>query len=212
MRIDVEVTDRSGKAVKGLQARQFSITDDGKAQTISIFTYEDIEAIEAASEESSKPIVIPVDAPTASAAAAAGEQARDRRMLALYFDLTSLATEDLIRAHDAAEKFVKQQMTKADLAAVIVFGTRLTVLADFTNDRAKLEKAIAQLTPDAASQLSNPLNAAAQNGEYDVQEYTGAAYTADETEFNVFNTDQKLIAIEGFGQRAGRDSGAQIRH
>jgi hypothetical protein len=30
-----------------------------------------------------------------------------------------------------------------------------------------------------------------------VQEYTGAAYTADETEFNVFNTDQKLAAVEG---------------
>ena len=30
-----------------------------------------------------------------------------------------------------------------------------------------------------------------------MQQYTGDAYTADETEFNVFNTDQKLVAIEG---------------
>jgi len=196
VRIDVEVTDRSGKPVKGLKASQFSVTDDGKPQPISTFSYEDIEAVETAGETSAKPLVIAVDSPTPAAAEAAGEQTRDRRMIVLFFDLTSLATEDLLRAHDAAEKFLKQQMTPADLAAVVVFGTRLTVLSDFTNDRTKLAKAIAQLIPGVASQLANPLYGAAQNGEYDVQQYTGDAYTADETEFNVFNTDQKLAAIE----------------
>ena len=44
---------------------------------------------------------------------------------------------------------------------------------------------------------------AAQNGEYDVQQDTGAAYTADETEFNVFNTDQKLEALEGLANVLG---------
>jgi VWFA-related protein len=81
--------------------------------------------------------------------------------------------------------------------AVVTFSTSLAVLANFTNDRATLDKAIAQLVPGAASQIANPLYAAAQNGEYDVQEYNGAAYTPDETEFNVFNTDQKLAAVEG---------------
>jgi VWFA-related protein len=108
-----------------------------------------------------------------------------------------MQTDDIVRAHDAAEKFLKQQITPADLVAVVTFSVRLSILSDFTNDRAKLDKAVAQLLPGAASQLSNPLYAAAQNGEYDVQQYTGAAYTADETEFNVFNTDQKLAAIEG---------------
>ncbi len=43
VRIDVEVTDKSGKAIKGLRADQFIVTDDGKAQDISTFSYEDIE-------------------------------------------------------------------------------------------------------------------------------------------------------------------------
>ncbi len=88
-------------------------------------------------------------------------------------------------------------MTKADVAAVVVFSTRLVVLANFTNDKTILNKAVEQLTPTGEAALSNPAYAAAANGEYDVQEYTGAAYTADETEFNVFNTDQKLAAVEG---------------
>ncbi len=90
VRIDVEVTDRSGKPVKGLKADQFTITDDGQGQKVSIFSYEDIEAVETASDIDTKPIVIAVDSPSDAAAESAGEQARDRRMLVLFFDLTSL--------------------------------------------------------------------------------------------------------------------------
>src|SRR6202789_1438274 len=199
VRIDVEVTDKSGKPIKGLRADQFVVTDNGKRQDISSFSYADIESIEAAAADDAKPIVVPVDneGPNAPSEEAISDQLRDRRLIVLFFDLTSMQTDDLIRAHDAAQKFVKQQMTKADVVAVVAFSTRITVLANFTNDRATINKAIAQLTANSSSDLASPLYAAAENGEYDVQEYTGAAFTPDETEFNVFNTDQKLAAVEG---------------
>ena len=203
VRIDVEVTGRDGKPLKGLKPEQFTVTDDGQDQRVSIFSYEDIEAIETAPNADTAPIVLAVDTPNDAVAQQEGEQARNRRLLVLFFDLTSLANDDLIRAHDAAVKFVKQQMTKADLVSVVSFSSNLRVLSDFTNDHDKLNKAIAQLLPGVASQLSNPLYAAAQNGEYDVQQDTGAAYTADETEFNVFNTDQKLEALEGLSDVLG---------
>jgi VWFA-related protein len=205
VRIDVEVTDRSGKPIKGLTANQFTITDEGKSQAITSFSYADIEAIETATTDVSKPIVVTVDndGPNSPSADAISDALRDRRLIVLFFDLTSMQTDDLIRAHDAADKFVKQQMTEADVVAVIVFSTRINVLANFTNDRAVLNKAIAQLTPDNSANLASPLYAAAANGEYDVQEYTGAAYTPDETEFNVFNTDQKLAAVEGLADVLG---------
>ena len=44
VRIDIEVTGRDGKPIKGLRADQFVITDDGKDQKISSFSYADIEA------------------------------------------------------------------------------------------------------------------------------------------------------------------------
>ena len=198
VRIDVEVTDRDGKPVKNLRADQFSLSDNGHPQKISIFSYSDIESLETAAQTDSQPVSIPVDneGPAAKSADAVVEATHDRRMMILFFDLTSMQTDDLIRAHDAAEKFLKTQLGPADLVSVVTFGVRLGVLANFTNDRAALEKAVAQIVPGAASQLGSPLYAAAQNGEYDVQEYTGAAFTADETEFNVFNTDQKLAAVE----------------
>jgi VWFA-related protein len=205
VRIDVEVNDKSGKPIKNLTANQFTVSDEGKTQAITSFSYADIEAIEMATADDAKPIVIAVDneGPNSPSAGAISDALRDRRLIVLFFDLTSMQTDDLTRAHDAADKFVKQQMTKADVVAVIVFSTRLTVLANFTNDRGVLNKAIAQLTPNNSANLASPLYAAAANGEYDVQEYTGAAYTPDETEFNVFNTDQKLAAVEGLADVLG---------
>ena len=201
VRIDIEVTGRDGKPIKGLRPDQFIITDDGKDQKISSFSYADIEAVEQAGTEDAQPLVVPVDNPTPTVASNAtntvADQIRNRRMIVLFFDLTSMETDDLIRAHDAAVKFLKAQMKPPDLVAVVTFGPNLSVLANFTNNRAILDKAVAQLIPGVSSGIANPLYAAAQNGEYDVQQYTGDAYTADETEFNVFNTDQKLVAIEG---------------
>jgi VWFA-related protein len=205
VRLDVEVTDKSGKAIKGLHADQFTVTDDGKPQKISIFSYSDIEKLETASAEDTTPIVVAVDnsGPGAASDEALGERLRDRRLIVLFFDLTSMQTDDVLRAHDAAEKYVEKQIQPADLVAVVTFSTRLSILANFTNDRELLKKAVAKLTPSSESELGTPLSAAAQNGEYSVQEYTGAAYTADETEFNVFNTDQKLAAVEGLANVLG---------
>ncbi len=46
--IDVQVTNRDGKPIKGLKQEQFSVTEDGKPQKISTFEYNDIERIETA--------------------------------------------------------------------------------------------------------------------------------------------------------------------
>src|SRR5271170_8427537 len=51
VRIDVEVTDKSGKPIKGLTANQFTITDEGKPQAITSFSFADIEAIETATAD-----------------------------------------------------------------------------------------------------------------------------------------------------------------
>jgi VWFA-related protein len=200
VRIDVEVTNGAGKPIRGLKADQFQITDNGKPVQISTFSYSDIEKVDTAGPETNAaPVVISVDnpGPNIKPAQDVTDQIRDRRLLVLFFDLTSMETDDILRAHDAAQKFLKQQMSPADLVAVVTFGSRISVLANFTNDRTVLNKAIARLIPGAASNLASPEYAAAQEGEYDVQQDTGDAYTPDQTEFNVFNTDQKLIAIEG---------------
>jgi hypothetical protein len=104
VRIDVEVTDKSGKPIKNLSANQFTVTDEGKPQAITSFSYADIEAIETATAADDKPIVVSVDneGPNSPSADVTSDALRDRRLIVLFFDLTSMQTDDLIRAHDAA--------------------------------------------------------------------------------------------------------------
>ena len=85
------------------------------------------------------------------------------------------------------------------------------MLSTFTNDHPTLEKAIAQVIPGASSSSTIRSTPPPQNGEYDVQQDNGAAFTADETEFNVFNTDQKLEAVESLANVLEVIPGQEIR-
>ena len=193
--IDVQVTDRDGKPVKGLKQEQFTVTEDGKAQKVSSFEYNDIEKIETASAAGEAPITVPIGSVASSEPIKAA--VHDHRMIVLFFDLTSLQPEDLLRSTRAAEKYLREQMTPADLVGVVAFGNTLRVVANFTNDRELLQQSVEALIPGHEAALAQLADAAtAANGEASVTEDTGAAFTADDTEFNVFNTDRKLAAME----------------
>jgi VWFA-related protein len=115
----------------------------------------------------------------------------------LFFDLTSLQPDDLLRSTRAAQKYLQEQMTPADLVGIVVFGNTLKVITNFTNDRDLLKQSVDAIVPGHEAALALLADAAtAANGETAVTEDTGAAFTADDTEFNVFNTDRKLAAVE----------------
>src|ERR1700731_4042668 len=200
--IDVQVTNRDGKPVKGLKQDQFSITEDGKPQKISTFEYNDIEQIETAGSGDTSPVTVPLG--TVSTPEEIKAVVRDHRMIVLFFDLTSLQAEDLLRSTRAAQKYLQEQMTPADLVAVVAFGNTLKVVANFTHDRELLKQAVDAVVPGHEAALSQLAEAAtAANGEASVSEDTGAAFTADDTEFNIFNTDRKLAAVEAVANILG---------
>jgi VWFA-related protein len=193
--IDVQVTGRDGKPIKGLKQEQFAVTEDGKPQKVSTFEYNDIENIETAGKADEEPITIPIG--TVSSPDEIKAVAHDHRMIVLFFDMTSLQPEDLLRSTRAAQKYLQEQMTPADLVGVVAFGNTLKVIANFTNDRELLQQSVEALVPGHEAALAALADAAtAANGETAVTEDTGAAFTADDTEFNVFNTDRKLAAVE----------------
>jgi VWFA-related protein len=193
--IDVQITNRDGKPVKGLKQEQFTITEDGKPQKISTFEYNDIEQVETAGTGDQAPITVPLGTITSPEDIKA--VVRDHRMIVMFFDLTSLQAEDLLRSTRAAQKYLQEQMTPADLVAIVAFGNTLKIVANFTNDRELLKQSIDALVPGHEAALAQLADAAtAANGETAVSEDTGAAFTADDTEFNIFNTDRKLAAVE----------------
>ena len=98
--VDVEVTDRQGKLLKGLRQDQFSIAEDGKEQKISAFDYYDVEKLEKADAADTAPITIAMG--SVAPPDEVRQQVRDRRMIVLFFDLTSLQPSDLTRSTGAA--------------------------------------------------------------------------------------------------------------
>ena len=193
--VNVGVKDRDGKPLENLRLADFEVLEDGKPQKILVFEYQRLE--EPAAPAAPAPAPQPQAAPPAQgriAASAPGQvRYKDRRLLVLYFDFSSMGQPEQIRARDSALKFLDQQMTPADLVAVMAFSNRLKVVEDFTSDRERLRKQIESFRIGEASELAAE-GATAEDVEEG--EDTGAAFTADETEFNIFNTDRKLGALE----------------
>uniref|UniRef100_Q01XU1 VWFA domain-containing protein n=1 Tax=Solibacter usitatus (strain Ellin6076) TaxID=234267 RepID=Q01XU1_SOLUE len=209
--VDISVKDKSGQPIKGLKPSDFTILEDGKKQDVKIFQFQELEEtaapepvpaikttapkpVEAASTSAVKSVTANQIAPSKP-----GEvKYKDRRLMVLFFDMTSMPVQDQIRAQTAAQKFLKTQMTASDLMAIMAFTSDLKVLQDFTDDRDALAKVIKGLTIGEASDLAVDGSTGADN-----EEDTGAAYTADDTEFNIFNTDRKLAALESAARMLG---------
>ena len=109
--------------------------------------------------------------------------------MVLFFDWSSLPDTDQIRAIEAADKFVPRADDACRPCRDQEFGTELKNELDFTNDRDLLLSTIRKFIPGQASEL-------AALGNTDTDTSDDASFMADETEFNVFNTDRKLGAIE----------------
>jgi VWFA-related protein len=188
--VNVSVRDRSGAPVEGLRKDDFEILEDGKGQTISVFEF---QRLSGENKQSRTRVVARPTGPAAAITPSAPGQIRyrDRRLIVLFFDFSSMEPPEQIRAQEAALKFVNEQMQPVDLVAVMAFSNRLRVLEDFTDDRERLTARIRGLRIGDSSELA----AEASTGGEEEGEDTGAAFTADDTEFNIFNTDRKLSAL-----------------
>lgn len=203
--LNVEVTDPSGRPVKSLKREDFAIWEDGAVQKVATFTVEEIPAPDGAALAALPNSGTPIDLSKVTSIEAAKNVARDHRLIILFFDLTSLQVGDLVRAQEAGLNFVRDRMTDADLVAVLCFSSALRMIRDFTNDRELVKRAIASLRPGEGAGLANVAaggaGADAVTGEDTSEGDPANAFTPDQTEFNIFNSDRKLAAIESIAKR-----------
>jgi len=203
--VNVVAKDRDGKPIENLKASDFTVFEDGKPQEIKVFEYQRLEdaplpppAKTFATRPEDKPqeAETPQPAPWVTSAvqtiitpAKPGEiKYKDSRLLVLYFDFQGMPVEDQIRAQEGALKFLTTQMTAADRVAIMSYTGQLKVLHDFSDDRDSLIRTVKGLVLGEASEMANVVSD-------ESAEDTGAAFTADESEFNIFNTDRQLTAL-----------------
>jgi VWFA-related protein len=193
--VDVTVKDKSGKAIDSLTQNDFTVLEDGKPQKISVFEVQKL-GMEPAPPEPPPTLddvnAIPEPPKTTITTEEPGKvQYHDKRLMVMFFDFTSMGIPEQLRAQEAALKFLDTQMSTADMMAIMLYTTVLQVKTDFTADRTQLKDIVNSLPIGELSELAD----AADTGD-DNEEDTGAAFVADETEFNIYNTDRKLAAIE----------------
>jgi VWFA-related protein len=189
----VSVVGKDGRPVEGLTAKDFTVTEDGEPQSISFVEFQRIEPVnraQASPGQNGQPVVtVPAVKPTGLQVSSTplGEiRYRDRRLLVLYFDATALPTADLLRACAAARTFIDTQMTQQDLLSIMTFkGGGVRVKQDFTDDRAALREAIQDL-----------IFGEDKDGDGIADPEPGTAFGQDDGEFNIFNTDRQLSALQ----------------
>ena len=198
--VDVRVYDKSGKPVTDLRQSDFRVMEDGVQQTIRDFSLEDVEKLSQATARSEKAQVI--DLAKLPPEANAEQVLQDHRLLVFFFDLSSMQADELMRALKASGEFVTNRMTPADLIAVATYSSSLRVTQDFTNNKDSLRKALrAILVGEQSSSLATQgaigdAGGTDANGMEIVTQDVSDAFTPDETEFNIFNTDEKMEAVE----------------
>ena len=120
----VEVKDKQGHPVHGLSAQDFVLTEDGAVQTVRYCEHQNLTEsarplpeLKAADEDVK--IYDRLARTQIAAESIDKERYKNRRLLAFYFDMTALPPADQMRALEAAQKFVRTQMSTADSIAIL---------------------------------------------------------------------------------------------
>jgi VWFA-related protein len=200
---EVTVLDKSGKPVDGLTKKDFTITEDGVAQDIEFFDNEQLPEVSGPQLQNrpETPLVVePLEKLTRTEIApeAPGDvQLHNRRLLCLYFDMTSMQQADQLRALSSAEKFVRTQMAPEDIMAIMQYaGAAVEVLTDFTDNKEKLLSIIETIIVGEGQGFGET---ATDAGAAD----NGAAFGQDDSEFNIFTTDRQLAALQTAAKMLG---------
>jgi VWFA-related protein len=199
----VVVKGKDGKPIQGLTAKDFAVTEDGVPQTVRICEHQDL-AEEAkplpASKRDSEDIKLYKELARTqiSPESVDNERYKNRRLLALYFDMSAMNPADQMRALSAAEQFIRTQMTTVDLVSILRYqGGSVDILQDFSADRNKLLSILETMVVGEGQGSAETIDDASSAD-------TGAAFGQDDTEFNVFNTDRQLSALETAAKMLGQ--------
>jgi len=196
--VNVVARDKKGNLIKDLKKEDFTLYEDGKKQEISSFDFENVDQL-AATAGPTVSGVAPGTLLHSSKKAPPTLDARDRRLILLFFDFSAMQPEEIDRSVDAAKKFVHEKMQPADLIAVISLSTNMHVDCDFTDDQQKLASVLSSYNSGEGQGFDNGATGSSEGAAE-----TGGSFTEDDTDLSTFNADRKLLAIQSLMQALGK--------
>ncbi len=199
--VNVTVKDKLGNIVPNLKPEEFTILEDSKPQTVVSFDIENIDAVATQGVAQAKPLLSSPSEPTSPASATMStsnspNQFKDHRLIVLFFDLSSMQPDEIDRAVTSADHYVDRQMAPADLVSIVSLGSSLLVNQDFTSDHELLKKQLQAFSAGSGQGYEE-----GTTGTTEGTPDTGQPFTADDTEYNIFNTDRRLEALRSVSEK-----------
>ncbi len=195
--VNVVVRDKKGNPVPDLKQSDFTIFEDGQKQQIASFDFENVDALQTAGPGGLA--ITGNDTGTLlSPKQASNLDAKDRRLMLFFFDFSAMEPEEIDRAVDAAKKFVQTSMQPADMVAMVSLASSLSIDLDFTDDRTKIMAKLAAYNSTAGQGFENGATGTSEGA----AENAGS-FTADDTDYNTFSADRKLLALQSIMQAVG---------
>ena len=202
--VNVVARDRHGNLIRDLKREDFTLSEDGKKQDISTFDFENVDALAAAGAAEATVTGAAGNTPNAGLLHSSNPvqiDARDRRLVLLFFDFSGMDPEQIDRGVDSAKKFIQDKMLPADMIALVSLSTNMHVDLDFTDDK---KKVLSSLSAYSSSQ-GQGYDAGAEGSAEGAAE-TGGSFTPDDTDYNTFTADRKLLALQSVLQALGKIS------
>jgi VWFA-related protein len=207
--VSVSVRDKKGELVRGLKQSDFTVLEDGKLQHLQSFDIEDVNKYVVPAPQGgpaqAEVMATKTDLLTGKKAPT-HEALRDRRLLVLFLDLSSLQSDDSDRAVESAKNYMAKQMMPADLVSIVTFDTSLKVIQDFSSDKKLLMSALDRVAGNEGSGQE-----AGTTGTSEGTPEDSGSFVADDTDYNIFNTDLRLQALSTIAKNlAGIDQKKSI--
>ncbi|MGH9781934.1 MAG: VWA domain-containing protein, partial [Candidatus Acidiferrales bacterium] len=197
--INVVVDDKSGNPISGLTQKDFSLTDGGHPQAITLFTPATNRVAP------TPPLAMQPDVYT-NLLAAHGSIPPNTTIILL--DGLNTALTDQSYGRDQVLKFLSQ-LQPQDHVALYALGTKLTILHDFTTDASTLIAALARYKNSTATTTKSPdvpLITSAPAG-VNVAQLNAAITFANQDSARIFQVDRVEMTIEALNDIARHAQG-----
>ena len=197
--VNVVARDKHGNLIKDLKREDFTVFEDGKKQELASFDFEKVDEMAMAGAAGTTVTGSAGPGGLLNSKVQKSLDARDRRLMLMFFDFSAMQPEDIDRAVDAGKKYVQGKMQPADMIALMSLDTNLQLDLDFTDDK---DKILAKLSSYNSSEGQGFENGSTGSSEGAAE--TSGSYTADDTDYNTFSADRKLLALESVMQAMGK--------
>ena len=197
--VNVIARDKRGNLIRDLKKEDFTVYEDGQKQQLTSFDFENVDQLLTAGAAGTTVTGAAGNGGLLGAGQNPTLEARDRRLMLLFFDFSAMEPDEIDRAVNAGKKYVQANMQPADMVALVSLVTNMRLDLDFTDDKTKILASLSAYNDSEGQGF-----ASGTTGSSEGTAETSGAYTPDDTDYNTFSADRKLLALQSILEAMGK--------